>query len=211
MGLDMYLMKQKKVAGATAQEIKNFTQYCEWKNPQMRKEEKISLKDWCGIAHTDLPNAKIRRKLWALYREGELDSSDIGYWRKANAIHGWFVENVQNGEDDCRAYPVGQDQIEELLGLCKTVLNNSKLVAGKILTYYSYENNEAIPHYEEGLVIENPEVAEELLPTCAGFFFGSEEYDECYLEDVKETIEILTAALEETDFEKEVVLYQASW
>ena len=26
---------------------------------------------------------------------------EVGYWRKANAIHGWFVRNVQNGKDDC--------------------------------------------------------------------------------------------------------------
>ena len=27
-----------------------------------------------------------------------------GYWRKANQIHSWFVENVQNGEDNCNEY-----------------------------------------------------------------------------------------------------------
>ena len=31
---------------------------------------------------------------------------EAGYWRKANAIHRWFVENVQKGEDDCRDYYV---------------------------------------------------------------------------------------------------------
>ena len=25
----------------------------------------------------------------------------IGYWRKANAIHNWFIQNVQNGKDEC--------------------------------------------------------------------------------------------------------------
>ena len=28
----------------------------------------------------------------------------VGYWRKANHIHKWFVDNVQNGEDDCKEY-----------------------------------------------------------------------------------------------------------
>jgi len=27
---------------------------------------------------------------------------NVGYWRKANHIHAWFVENVQNGVDDCK-------------------------------------------------------------------------------------------------------------
>ena len=33
-------------------------------------------------------------------------SERIGYWRKANQIHNWFVENVQGGEDDCKKYYV---------------------------------------------------------------------------------------------------------
>lgn len=47
---------------------------------------------------------------------------EAGYWRKANAIHQWFVKNVQAGEDDCRPYDVGREQLEELRELCKRVL-----------------------------------------------------------------------------------------
>jgi hypothetical protein len=36
------------------------------------------------------------------------------YWRKANAIHKWFVDNCQEGEDDCGNYHVGREQLEEL-------------------------------------------------------------------------------------------------
>lgn len=35
-------------------------------------------------------------------------------------------------------------------------------------------------------VLKDKGLAEELLPTCAGFFFGSTTYDEDYFEDVKE-------------------------
>jgi len=44
------------------------------------------------------------------------------YWRKANAIHAWFVENVQNGVDDCREYSVEREQLEELMNLCASVI-----------------------------------------------------------------------------------------
>ena len=27
--------------------------------------------------------------------------TEAAYWRKANQIHNWFVENIQDGEDDC--------------------------------------------------------------------------------------------------------------
>ena len=44
---------------------------------------------------------------------------EVMYWRKANAIHKWFVDNVQGGEDDCREYPVSNDQLIELRDTCK--------------------------------------------------------------------------------------------
>jgi len=52
------------------------------------------------------------------------------YWRKANQIHKWFVDNVQSGEDDCREYFVDKTQLEELVELCKEVLKtrNPKLL-----------------------------------------------------------------------------------
>ena len=52
---------------------------------------------------------------------------EVGYWRKANAIHNWFVENVQDGEDDCREYSVSVEQLQELLDTCKRVLKNHDL------------------------------------------------------------------------------------
>ena len=49
---------------------------------------------------------------------------DAMYWRKANAIHRWFVENVQDGEDDCREYWVDPVQLEALVNDCYSALEN---------------------------------------------------------------------------------------
>jgi hypothetical protein len=46
------------------------------------------------------------------------------YWRKANAIHKWFVDNVQDGTDDCGTYWVSQDNLEQLLSVIETVLQD---------------------------------------------------------------------------------------
>lgn len=51
-------------------------------------------------------------------------TEEIAYWRKANAIHKWFVETVQDGTDDNRQYDVTKDQPKELLNRCKTVLEH---------------------------------------------------------------------------------------
>ena len=48
---------------------------------------------------------------------------EAGYWRKANAIHGWFVKNVQGGEDKCEPHYVSRDQLIELRDTCQRVLD----------------------------------------------------------------------------------------
>lgn len=101
------------------------------------------------------------------------------YWRKANQIHRWFVENVQYGEDDCHEYEVTREQLHELKKVCEEVKNN-------------------------------PEKAEELLPTQSGFFFGSTEYDEMYFYDINDTINQLNA-LFNIDEKYDYFVYHSSW
>ena len=102
---------------------------------------------------------------------------EAGYWRKANQIHQWFVNNVQEGIDNCGEYYVQREQLEELLALCKAVQNQ-------------------------------PAVAESVLPTASGFFFGGTEYDEWYMQDIESTIQILNEALADTNGE---YYYSSSW
>jgi hypothetical protein len=49
-------------------------------------------------------------------------SADAIYWRKANAIHAWFVENVQGGTDDCGDYCADRELLGQLRDTCKEVL-----------------------------------------------------------------------------------------
>ena len=92
-------------------------------------------------------------------------SLDAMYWRKANAIHGWFVENCQDGEDNCREYEVDREQLETLRDLCKDILEH--------------------PDAERDADLD---------PT-QGFFFGSYTKDEWYYEDLKNTVEGLDRVL----------------
>lgn len=61
-------------------------------------------------------------------------------------------------------------------------------------------------------VISQPAMASSVLPTQPGFFFGSYDYDEWYMEDMKNTVSQLDKILEATseggwtDF-----IYRASW
>ena len=105
-------------------------------------------------------------------------STTIGYWRKVNAIHNWFVKELANGVDECQPIYVPREKLVELRLICKQVLKDKSL-------------------------------ANELLPTGAGFFFGGTEYDEWYFRGLKDTVAQIEKALhldEEWSFE-----YRASW
>lgn len=104
------------------------------------------------------------------------------YWRKANAIHGWFVDNVQKGEDDCGEYAVSKEQIEALRDVC-----------GKAL--------------EEKNMTDEPSA----LKTRAGFFFGETEYDEWFWNDVQRTFDVLNKILAREDLDDWEFYYHASW
>lgn len=57
-----------------------------------------------------------------IYKDGTLSIElPAGYWRKVNAVHQWFVDNVQEGEDNCASYHVSAEQLTELRDLCKQV------------------------------------------------------------------------------------------
>jgi len=143
MGLDMYLTKKSYV--------KNWD--------HMTPEERHTI----TVLRGGEPRKDIKPERVCTIEE------EVGYWRKANAIHVWFVKNVQNGQDDCREYYVGPEKLKELLDECKVVLK--------------YENDKYL--------------ASKRLPTQSGFFFGCTDYDEWYYEDLKRTEKILENALQE--------------
>ena len=94
-------------------------------------------------------------------------TEELMYWRKANQIHNWFVNNVQDGKDDCGSYYVSFEQIKELYYLVQRVRES-----------------------------QDPALAKKLLPPVGGFFFGSVEIDDWYWEDLKRTEEGLLEIIE---------------
>lgn len=134
---------------------------------------------------------------------------EIGYWRKANHIHKWFVKNVQGDTDDCGVYPVTKNQLRELYELCRKVKKECNLVDGIVNNGYSYANGIKTYNTKPGKVLENPEIAEKLLPTQEGFFFGSTDYDEYYMQDIESTIDIIEPLLKKE--EQDTFYYHSSW
>lgn len=226
MGLDMYLNKFPRYKNVTAEQISAIEDYFDW----LREKEKGSkysnctFNEWCGRDLSVLPDVAtieyFRQFYKVTYSDWDTEKKcpwyrihkEVGYWRKANQIHNWFVENVQGGEDDCCYHrEVTKEIIEELLDTCVKVLNNTVMVLGTVKNGQTMENGEWKDNLELGKVIIDSSVAEDLLPTTSGFFFGSTDYDEYYMDDIKHTIEVCQNVLETTDFDKEMLYYVSSW
>jgi hypothetical protein len=150
MGLDMYLNKR------------TYVQHWEHNPP----EEQYSVEVTKGGKPTKINSKKVKYII-----------EEAGYWRKQNQIHRWFVENVQNGVDNCGEYYVDTDDLKTLLELCEKVKADNSL-------------------------------ADSLLPSASGFFFGGTEYDEWYFNGIDNTIEILKESLED---ERGEYYYSSSW
>ncbi len=152
----------------------------------------VYVKDW----RHNYPDGVIPEKTIAKTIENMFDMGDkaleptnvifeAAYWRKANAIHKWFVDNVQSGADDCKPYSTNTTELRELIKTCERVL-------------------------------AHPNRAEELLPVQGGFFFGGTEYDEWYMESLRDTVEQLTKAIAFAEKIEErnmscYFTYQSSW
>ncbi len=62
------------------------------------------------------------------------------YWRKAWAIHHWFVINAQEGDDNCGEYFVSRDLLRNLLDTLKKVDENPS-IAEDILPLQADDND----------------------------------------------------------------------
>jgi hypothetical protein len=185
MGLDMYLHKRTYV--------KNWSH-----TPESSRYQINITKGGKEIEKTKIDPDKITYII-----------QEAGYWRKANAIHQWFVENVQHGEDDCKEYYVSTEQLQTLLNAVNQVLAASELLDGTVANGYTFDaDGKQLPVTVAGKVIKDPSTAERLLPTQAGFFFGSTDYDQWYVEDLELTKRIIEDALKDPKGEYE---YGSSW
>ena len=218
MGLDMYLNRMPRYKNTTAKEVNAIEGYLDWLKAKKEGNEyaNCTLKEWCGVDESELPSKDVIEFYKPFYSTNKYGyghiMEEVGYWRKANQIHNFFVENVQDGEDDCSYHnECTKEILEDLLDKCYKVLTGSIMMIGQVKNGQQYVDGEWVDCMEPGKVIINPEVAEELLPSCRGFFFGSTEYDEYYMQDIEDTIEIIKNVLATTDFETQMLAYCSSW
>lgn len=165
MGLDMYLYR------------KTYVQNWEHQTPEQRHTISVKLGD---NAREDIKPHRIAYIV-----------EQIGYWRKFNALHGWFVENCGGGVDECQQIEVSEHDLRVLL--------------------------ETLREVKRAIENKDSKTIAMLLPPVGGFFFGSTELmntyktdiDDYYKEQINETIAIIEEAINEGEHEE--FYYQASW
>ncbi len=181
MGLDMYLSKKTYVK--------------QWSHIEPEKQFQVEVKRGGELVESIKPERV------------SYVTEQVGYWRKFNALHNWFVENCQDGRDECQESYVDRTKLEELivtLHEVKNILETSP--KKKVQVKNGWSNGEE--SFVEIEVVEDSEKLDDLFPTSSGFFFGGTEYDEYYQEQVNETIELITDLLKDETGE---YYYQSSW
>jgi hypothetical protein len=176
MGLDMYLEVRKQISKLDYSKFDR--QNDEWPPPNNAEYDHL-----LGFAPEGLTK----------YSDfgGAYISYTVGYWRKANAIHGWFIRECANGVDECQPIYVPREKLVELRNACDEVLRVPANVGNRL---------------------ENTADEQGLLPT-QGFFFGGYELDEWYMNDLEHTTEIIDHVLSlipEGNWDWSFI-YQASW
>jgi hypothetical protein len=104
---------------------------------------------------------------------------ECAYWRKCNQVHAFFTKGL-NEPDNFNGRDIYVSRAD-LEELRNIILQ----------------------------VLPAPEKGEALLPTQGGFFFGSTDYDEYYIKDLENTLEILNRIL--ADERDCTFYYNATW
>lgn len=103
MGLDMYLKGRRYISSYNDQD------------QPVRDGVREHFPELAGDAWADNPVQEV--------------TAQVGYWRKANQIHKWFVDHVQGGEDECRPHSVSRENLIQLREICTTVLADPRQAA----------------------------------------------------------------------------------
>jgi hypothetical protein len=177
MGLDMYLNATRSFSGY------------DYEGPERKKEFK-QLMNSVGSEH------------WADRQSPYATVTfTVGYWRKMNAVHGWFARNCGEPDNDVSMY-VSKDDLIKLKNDCASaLLKMPTKVPVSIGTAVSIKTDNPFEAIKDLITAEahsaefNDSNDDDPLRPTAGFFFGSTEKDDWYYDGLRETINIVDKAL----------------
>lgn len=141
---------------------------------------------------------------------------ELSYFRKVNFLVKffndkaleWWGGTILNGLD----IPIDKEWCEELLDKCNQVMNKYNELKASYTIDTNGDNTKLFESKEANDLFA--EFASETLPTMAGFFYGSTDYDEWYLADVNDVIKHLKNNII-PEFDKldddDCIVFNANW
>jgi len=115
MGLDMYLYRTKRIKDF------NVSDYVKVDDVLGNlKEVPTTLEDEIDDfkVEMDILLTESHQPFLPYFRSYRI-LKEVMYWRKANAIHNWFVRECQNGIDECQMVEVSKDKLTNLINACE--------------------------------------------------------------------------------------------
>ena len=105
----------------------------------MYLSKRTNIKNWDHKDKDTNHNITIERGLGSGIKKNRITDiiEEVAYWRKANMIHKWFEDNTDynNETDEAVVY---ENQLKELMELCKEVLGKAILVdSDKVINGYT--------------------------------------------------------------------------
>lgn len=220
MGLDVYFHKVKKARKSKDEPLKTIREYSDILN--QRAKEKLakyadkSLKklanatdkdEYANEYHKIFPKgiSRFTQYDWKYKKfcESVLPIEEVrtffdnlqqcyyaeedAYFRKVNFIYHYFQPKLV---DECAF--VTKADLEDIIERCDKILEGLKF------------KGEEIPY-------EKIDLAQELLPTQSGFFFGSTDYDKWYFADVKDARRQMKKLLRGFNEDTDVIYVVMSW
>ena len=149
MGLDMYLHARKYIEKLDWEKV-HADMDLSYNSPEAQ------LPNFKAIVETaDL--ADVATDIYGAYV-----TVTAAYWRKANQIHGWFVRNIQGGNDNCGEYYVSHEKLESLLAVCRHALRD-KTVNALVPTEGFFFGGTEIDEYYWGEVERTVKVLDKII------------------------------------------------
>ena len=102
MGLDMYLYLRK------------YESVTSWDEEGIKKKE--------GFYPPELE--ELADRIYERNFMSRTTEYQVAYWRKANAVHRYFIENCAEGEDDCKPVWVPLEALKALVKICRDIISD---------------------------------------------------------------------------------------
>jgi hypothetical protein len=115
MGLDMWLYRKDNSVNTDSLKKEHDAIRAEH-DEDMLAREKAEQTWYKGLGKPEQACIS-NEKHWFYVSSGE----EVRYWRKANAIHDWFVQVIQDGVDECQqSRNITKAELEQLVHDCET-------------------------------------------------------------------------------------------